>query len=467
VTTEIVDLTAHPNATHPVHARERIGPVEKISYGLGDVAANMSWNFVSGFLLYFYTNVALVPVAALGTLFLFTRVLDAFIDPVVGLLMDGTRSRFGKARPYLLYASIPFGLLSVLTFVSPAVGPMGKIVYAYVTFTVLGIVFSLLNVPYGALMPMMTRDSEQKNQLGSLRALGSSIGSIIVTALTMPLVKAIGHGDEGFGFLMTSIIFAVVSTALTLLVFAACKERHAEVAHARVPLGRAVANLMRNKAWLTTFLVGLCTLIRLGLTIAISIYFCLDILHAPWAISVLLPLISGAMIVSAGLAPPIFKRFGKRAGSLGAIAVAIAAYAAMSRVQGQLAAFIAIYLVAHVAAGVSTTALYTMVADSVDMHEWRFGTRNEGLIYSGFSIATKVGMAVGSAFIAYALAWSGFNPKAPGPVSLHAIQTLYYAGPMVMLALQALCMSFYDMDRRHPLMVAEIQAGSAPGFARR
>jgi sugar (glycoside-pentoside-hexuronide) transporter len=460
--TEIVDILAYPSQTHPVSQPVQLRRGEKVSYGLGDVACNMSWNMVGSFLLYFYTNVALVPVAALGTLFLFSRVLDAVIDPFVGATMDRTRTRFGKARPYILFACVPFGVLSVLTFWMPHLPDTGKIIYAYVTFIVMGIVYSIINVPYGALMPMMTRDTHQKSQLGSLRAFGSSIGTILVTAFTMPLVKRLGAGDEAQGFLLTSILSAIISTALLLIVVRNCKERFSDnPALINIKLVPSVGKMLANRAWLVTFIVGVITFIRLGLTIAVTIYFCLNILHQPWAISLLLPMISGAMLVSALIAPPLFRRFGKRAASMAALVVAIGCYLLLPTLQGQTVPFVALYALANITAGVSTTAIYTMVADSVDLHEWKYATRSEGLLFSGFSIATKVGMAIGGALLAYALAWAGFQPKAPSATALNTIQVLYYAGPITLMGLQVLAMAFYDMDKRHPLIVAELDRRAA------
>lgn len=132
-----------PAPAGPARLRRR----EKLAYGAGDLASNLSWNFVGSFLLFYYTDVAGVPIALLGTLFLVARLLDAVIDPFIGVLVDRTRTRFGRARPYLLFAAVPFGVLGVLTFAVPDVGDTGKLVYAFVTYLTLGILFSLVNVP--------------------------------------------------------------------------------------------------------------------------------------------------------------------------------------------------------------------------------------------------------------------------------------------------------------------------------
>ena len=161
---------------------------KKVSYGLGEIAGNFSWTMVGGFVLFFYTNVALLPATALGTMFLVTRCLDAFADPITGLAMDRTRSRLGRARPYLLIGSVPLGIFTALTFASPFRGTGPKLAYAYITLLLLGALYSVVSVPYGALMPLMTKNPREKVQLSSFRSVGTSIGAILVTSLVMPLV---------------------------------------------------------------------------------------------------------------------------------------------------------------------------------------------------------------------------------------------------------------------------------------
>ncbi|MEU0514623.1 MULTISPECIES: MFS transporter [unclassified Amycolatopsis] len=452
-----MDITSDvtPRVT-PGHA-VRLGWREKLGYGAGDLASNLSWNLVGGFLLYYYTDVAVVPVAALGTLFLVARLLDAIIDPAIGVLVDRTRSRWGKARPYLIFASIPFGVLGVLTFTVPDIGDTGKLIYAFLTYLTLGLLFSLVNVPYSSLLPMMTRDSQERMQMGGLRAIGSSVGSIIVTAGTTPFVALLGGGNEQRGWTIATLIFSVLSVGFFVFTFVACKERYAlpPETDALRP-GAALRTLWGNKVWKITFVYGVLNFVRLGMVLAVTVYFALAVLHAPWAISVLLPLVSGAMIVGGFVAPAYYRRFGKRRGNVQALAVGFVFWAAMIPLESNFPAFLTCYIVGTLAINLSMVSMFTMVADTVEYQQWRFGTRNEGLLSSGISFATKVGSAVGSAAVAYGLGVAGYTPgEASGP-ALTAIRLMFYGAPLLLIVLQALTMLFWDLDGKHEQMAADI-----------
>jgi GPH family glycoside/pentoside/hexuronide:cation symporter len=440
----------------------RLGWREKLGYGAGDLASNLSWNLVGGFLLYYYTDVAHVPVAALGTLFLAARLLDAVVDPAIGILVDRTKSRWGKARPYLVFASVPFGVIGVLTFMVPDVGDGAKLVYAFVTYLTLGLLFSLVNVPYSSLLPMMTRDSHERMQMGGLRAIGSSVGSIIVTASTTPFVAWLGSGDEQRGWTLATIVYSVLSVAFFAVTFKTCKERYALPAESeRIALGAELRTLWRNRPWVVTFVYGILNFVRLSMVLGVTVYFALAVLHAPWAISVLMPLVSGTMIVGGMVAAPYYRRFGKRRGNLQALAVGGVAWAAMYPTESHFPVFLGFYIVATFAVGLSMVSMFTMVADTVEFQQWRFGTRNEGLLSSGISFATKVGSAVGSAAVAYGLALADYHPGQEGGAALTAIRTMFYGLPLLLMVAQAVTMSLWNLDGRHEEMRSEIDGQAA------
>lgn len=417
---------------------------EKFAYGAGDMASNLSWNFVGSFLLFYYTNVAGVPIAVLGTLFLVARLLDAVVDPFIGVLVDRTSSRFGRARPYLLFAAVPFGALGVLTFTVPDVGDSAKLVYAFVTYLTLGILFSMVNVPYSALLPMMTRDRDERMQLGSLRAVGSSVGTIVVTAGTTPLVAVLGGGQRGWT--TATVLYSVLSVGFFAWTFAGCRERHTLPVDPRThDLRATVRGLPRNRAWTVTVAYGVLNFVRLGLVLAVTIYFALDVLRRPAAVSVLLPLVSGAMLVGGLLAPRYYRRLGLRRGNLVALAVGGVAWAGLGPLVGHLGAFVAVYAVASLAVGLSMTSMFTMVAEAVEHQEARTGARQEGLLSAGVSFAVKAGSAVGAAAVAYALAWAGYDPSSPGSAT-GAVSSLYLHVPLALIALQAVVVLFWPAD---------------------
>ncbi|WP_432493282.1 MFS transporter [Kineococcus auxinigenes] len=430
-------VTAPP----PPVLHERLQRREKLAYGAGDLASNLSWNFVGSFLLFYYTDVAGVPIALLGTLFLVARLLDAVIDPFIGVLVDRTGSRFGKARPYLLFAAVPFGVLGVLTFTVPDVGDTGKLVYAFVTYLTLGILFSMVNVPYSALMPMMTRDRDERMQLGALRSIGSSIGTIVVTAATTPLVAALGGGQNGWT--VVTVLYSALSVAFFAWTFAGCRERHARPADpVTTDLRATLRSLPGNRAWVVTSVYGVLNFVRLGLVLAVTIYYALVVLQRPAAISILLPIVSAAMLAGGLIAPRYYRRLGIRRGNLLALGVGGAGWAALGAVDHRFGVFVVVYAVASLAIGVSMTSMFTMVAESVEHQEARTGQRDEGLLSAGVSFAIKVGSALGAAAVAYGLAWSGYDPAVPGSAA-GAISTMYLVVPVVLIAAQAVVVLFW------------------------
>jgi len=434
---------------------------EKLSYGLGDLASNLSWNLISGFLLFFYVNVALIPVAMAGTLILVSMVLSALLDPAVGIVVDRTRSRFGKARPYLLYGSIPLGVASFLLFLSPLHSVVGKVFYAYVTLILVEVLYALVNIPYGTLMPLMTRQPNEKMQLSSLRTIGSSVGTFMATGLTMPIVALFGT-DRQKGFACVGAVFSLTMSLLFLVVFKNCKERYQDpFSQQKGVLGKAILNLLGNRSWRVTFSFGLLMLMRLGALISATAFFCIQVLHRPSLISVLLPILSITSLCVAPLTPAYFRRTGIRNGIILVLVASIALFAVLPLMEGNLWAFLAVYTVAAtLSVGPCTTAIYAMAANSVDHQQWLFGMRNDGLVYSSVSISTKIGIAVGASLVAYALAWAGFDALHPSNSAAEAIRAVYYGAPIVIMVLQIVCVSFYNLDRLHPQIVADLNSRS-------
>ena len=168
---------------------ERIKLREKIGYGFGDMASSMFWKLFGIYLLFFYTDVFGIAAAAVGTMFLITRIWDTFFDPVVGVIADRTKSKWGKFRPYLLYVAIPFGIIGVLTFTVPSFSGTGMLLYAYITYSVMMMIYSLINVPYASLLGVISADPKQRNTLASFRMAFAFAGSLIALALIEPLVN--------------------------------------------------------------------------------------------------------------------------------------------------------------------------------------------------------------------------------------------------------------------------------------
>ncbi len=427
---------------------ERLPLRERLSYGFGDFGYSLPYNMASAFLLYYYVDVIRLPAAAVGTIFLIARLMDAVIDILVGIAVDKTRSRWGRTRPYFLFTAVPYAGVFVATFAMPDWGQSAQLAYAFVTFKLLGILMSLGSIPYTALMPMMTVDTGQRLKLSGMRSIGTSVSVILGTAATMPLVGVLGAGDERRGFLLVALLFAGLSIAALGALFWSCRERQADDAKAGFAVVPAIRDMFRNRAWWVCFLFCLLYFVRFGAMISLTAFFAIHVLRAPWMIGVMLPAISGMLLLSAFVAPPILARTGIRRGCLGALLLSIALFAVLPLTEGAPSLFLTVYIAASLATSVTITGIFTMAAESVDWHERKFATRNEGLLSSGISLATKIGMAAGTAGIAFALAAAGFAPDAVTETARTTIRWSYYGSAVVLLGLQALVILFWPTDSR-------------------
>jgi glycoside/pentoside/hexuronide:cation symporter, GPH family len=171
---------------------EKLKLKEKIGYGFGDAASSMFWKLFGMYIMFFYTDIFGISAAVVGTMFLITRVGDAIFDPFVGILGDRTETRWGKFRPYLLWIALPFGIIGVLTFTTPNFSPSGKIVYAYITYSLMMMIYSMINVPYASLMGVMTSDGKERTTLATFRFIFAFAGSFLVLGLFQPLFDAFG-----------------------------------------------------------------------------------------------------------------------------------------------------------------------------------------------------------------------------------------------------------------------------------
>ncbi|MCL5020397.1 MAG: glycoside-pentoside-hexuronide (GPH):cation symporter, partial [Bacteroidetes bacterium] len=223
---------------------------EKVGYSLGDTASNLFFQTFILFLLYFYTDVFGLPAAAVGTMFLVTRIWDAFFDPIIGMISDRTHTRWGKFRPFLLWFALPFGIIGVLTFTTPGFDTSGKLVYAYVTYSLMMMLYSAINVPYSALMGVITPNSEQRTILSSYRFVSAFAGGFIVQAVTMSLVNYFGKGNGTVGWQWAMGCLSGLAFVLFMITFTTTEERVFPPQGQKSNFRRDLRDLFSNKPWL-------------------------------------------------------------------------------------------------------------------------------------------------------------------------------------------------------------------------
>ena len=179
---------------------QKLSVLEKIGYSLGDLAANLIFQTLMTFLAYFYTDVYKIPAGKASIIILVGGVFGAFFNIIMGAIADRTKTRWGKFRPWILWTSVPFGVIALLAFSTPDFSENGKVIYALITYFLLVIIYSANNLPYSALSGVITGDMKQRNSLSSYRFVAVMIAQFIIQSLLLPLVLSVGHGDKAVGF---------------------------------------------------------------------------------------------------------------------------------------------------------------------------------------------------------------------------------------------------------------------------
>jgi GPH family glycoside/pentoside/hexuronide:cation symporter len=245
---------------------------EKLGYGLGDTASNFFFATFNVFLLYYYTDIFGLTAAAVGTMFLLTKILDAVSDPIMGLIADRTNSRWGKFRPYLLWAAVPYGFCGYAMFANPDLSYAGKLIYAYVTYSLMMLAYTAINVPYSALMGVISPSSIERTKVASYRFFCAFAAGWLVGTFVTPLKNILGGGNEALGFQLTMAIFAVVSVALFWITFATTKERVVPTPM-KSDLKLDFKALLANGPWRALFATGIFTLINIAVRNGTLLYY--------------------------------------------------------------------------------------------------------------------------------------------------------------------------------------------------
>ncbi len=245
---------------------QKVSFAEKIGYSLGDGSANLIFQMMMMFQMFFYTDVFGLKATAAGMVLLFARVFDAFVDPVVGILSDRTNSKWGKYRPWLIWSAIPFAVFFVLAFTTPDLGERGKIIYAGVTYTLLMTIYSFNNTPYSSLGGVMTSDIRERTSIASVRFVTATIATFVVQGLTLPLVTKFGGSPvSSKGWMLTVGLFAVVGLIFMIITFFSARERIAPPSNQKTPIKQDLKDILGNKPWKAMFILTLFLFTTLAL----------------------------------------------------------------------------------------------------------------------------------------------------------------------------------------------------------
>ncbi len=442
---------SQPSDTAPLSFREKVG------YGLGDMASNFYMGFFGLFLLYYYTDVFGISPAAAATMLLVTKIVDAISDPAMGIIADRTQSRWGKYRPYLLFVAIPYALLGYLLFLGPEFGELGKLIYAYVTYTLVMLAYTAINVPYSALLAVISPVAEERTKATQFRFVFASLGTLCVGAFATPLVSWLGGGDEVLGFRLTIILFAILSVLIFWITFATTRERIRPRKH-ESSVRDDISALVKNLSWVVLVVVGILVVVGLVARFA-SIVFYMKYYLVDDGARVFLIFDRTALLTSCGLigqligalmTPMLAARFEKHhlvifMNILHAILLGLCFVIPPD----QYWSIVVVHSLGIFTFGVIITLLFSMYTDCAEYGEWSTGKNTAGLTVSASMFSLKFGSAIGGALPGFMLAGFGFVAnEVQTDTAISGIRLMFNVLPAAFFVAAGLAMMFYRIDRK-------------------
>lgn len=394
-------------------SQTRLKPIEKIGYGLGDFASNIVFQSILILLPVFYTDVFGLAPAAMGIMFLAVRLLDTVTDPIMGAIADRTETRWGKYRPYLVLFAIPFAVMFVLAFTTPSFSDPWKLVYAYVTYALLMIFYTGVNIPYCALGGVITSDSQERVSANSYRFVLATFAGVLIAFFGPKLVNTLGGDNVQIGYTWTMALFGVLAIAAFFGCFALTRERVKQAASEKGSLGLDLKTLFKNDQWIIVAVLFFILLIPIVLRGGSAAYYIKWFVEEPELTAAFLTSGAIAQMVGAGFASPLTRKIDKvPAYILSQTIIVLGSIALYFVSSSNLTLIFGLYILINFFVQMGAPILFSMAADTVEYGELKTGQRVTGLVFSGALFMLKLGVAVGGWLIGMVLTTYGYNGKA-------------------------------------------------------
>lgn len=440
------------NRSAPV-AGQKLSVLEKVGYSLGDLAANLIFQTLVTFLAFFYTDVFGIPARTASFVMFIAGMISAFaFTPIMGLIADRTRTRWGKFRPWILWTSVPFGVIALLAFSTPDLSPGGKVLYAWITYLLLLAVYAANNLPYSALSGVLTGDMKERNSMSAYRFVAVMIAQFIIQVLLLPLVLMLGDGDRTVGFHNAMILFASIGIVFFIITFLTTRERILPIVEGKTTIAQDLRDLAGNLPWLIMLIVTVLVFISLALKGGGYIYYFENYLDEgalgaflgdvgfndfigglnalltsmgmsefQWpkdvptsAFSLFNACNIIMQIVGIGFSKFIADRFGKRNTFGVALFLSTLFLLVFYWFPPDAIGFVYLAIIGHgLAYGVTVPILWAMVADVADFSEWKYNRRATAIIFSAMLVGLKAGLSLGGALLAAILAFYGYEASLP------------------------------------------------------
>jgi GPH family glycoside/pentoside/hexuronide:cation symporter len=440
---------------------------EKFGYGLGDMAANFVFQAMMALQLNFYTDTFGLSPAQAGTMFLVVGLGAAAFNPVMGVIADRTKTRWGRFRPWLLWTAVPFGVIGVLTFTTPNLSAPAKLMYAWVTYLALRLIYTMNNVPYASLTGVMTDDPNERTSIASYRQLFANGAGFIVQSLAIPMVVYLGHGSSARGYQLTMGIFLVTSVVMFLIAFGVSKERIQPDPQQKTSVLGDLTDLMRNGPWIALFMVTtfyfIALMIRGSMMLPYFIYCAGNKILFSWFNGFGLT----ALLIGVACSTALTKRMGKRTLFFwsmfltGVLCIALFFIPATAT-----APIFGVEVLRQFAFGCSGPVLWAMMGDVADFGEWKTGRRATGTVTSAVVFALWIGLALGGAIAGWLLSLYGYQSNAMQ--TEHALLGIrliasVYAGAAFLAA--AVCLIFYGITMKLNMTISHDLSERRKGYS--
>lgn len=450
---------------------EKIKWSTRVAYGCGDTACNIVFGMISTLLTLFYTDYVGINAATIGLIMLISRMFDGVSDAVMGLIVERTKSKWGKSRPWILWMSVPFAVSAVLLFAVPHTTAMVQAIYIFVTYNLINTVcYTAINLPYSSLSAMMTRISSERDMLSVVRMGLSPFGRILAVTCTMPVVKLFGNDQAAW--IKTMAIWASIALVLLLICFWKCEEKvviEAKEKQEKIPLKRSLKALVTNQYFWAVVILWTMQNGIYCVTGTILPYYCKYIFHNDtWMYSALYLTETLIIVAATFFSPILLRKYGKRNMSLAGACLALAGQLIFCLNPTNFGFMVFSCVIRGIGLAPLNSIVFGFLGDVVEYGQWKTHLRQESLIFAGSSVGMKVGAGLTSAIITGLLSFAGYISSTSGAVeqpgsAIQMIINIYRFAPLVVWVSVIITLSLYKLDKMYPMIMQELAEREAKG----
>ena len=452
--------TITDNQTDP--ARLRLPLKEKLAYGVGDLGSNILLDIGTLYLLKFYTDVLGLPGTYGGIIFLIAKFFTAFTDMGTGIMLDSRKNigPKGKFRPFVLYAALPVALLATTNFIGTPFAMTGKAIAATVLFMLYGLFYSLMNCSYGAMVPAITKNPNERASLAACRQGGSTLGLLLGTVCFVPVMNLI-DGSAQIKYGTTAALFSLCGLLFMWCCYAGVKERYVEAKPVdtakKTDLFQSFRAIAGNRPLFILCVVNLCTLAAFNVKLAIQVYYTQYVLNDPILLSYMGFFSMGCIFIGVFLMPAAVRHFGKKKVYIGGLLIWAAGDLLNYFFGSGSMSFVAFSCLAFFGSAFVNSLNWALVSDTVEYGEWRTGVRSEGTVYTGLTFFRKMSQALAGFFPGWMLTQIGYVPNVvQSSGTIEGLRQLIFIYPCVLAAIAMLTMGcFYNLNEKMYMRIVE------------